>query len=48
MNNIELEAKVKSLVHSLKYEKGYVCSIDVLLRLEYLTKKTMKIGDLAE
>jgi hypothetical protein len=39
LNNIELEAKVKSLVHSLKYEKGYVCSIDVLLKLEYLTKK---------
>jgi hypothetical protein len=39
LNNIELESKVKSLVHSLKYEKGYVCSIDVLLKLEYLTKK---------
>jgi hypothetical protein len=39
MNNIELEKKVKSLVHSLRYEKGIVCAVDILLRLEYLSKK---------
>jgi hypothetical protein len=38
MNNQELEKKVKSLVHSLKFEKGFVCSVDVLMELEYLTK----------
>jgi hypothetical protein len=39
MNNIELEKKVKSLVHSLRYEKGIVCAVDILLRLECLSKK---------
>jgi len=38
MNNQDLEKKVKSLVHSLKFEKGFVCSVDVLMGLEYLTK----------
>jgi hypothetical protein len=38
MNNQDLEKKVKSLVHSLKFEKGFVCSVDVLIGLEYLTK----------
>src|SRR5690349_18121500 len=37
MNGIELEKKVKQLVHSLVYEKGFVCSVDVLLKLEYLS-----------
>jgi hypothetical protein len=39
MNNIELEKKIKSCVHALAYEKGYVCSVDVLLKLGYLSKK---------
>lgn len=39
MNNIELEKKVKSLVNSLRHEKGLVCAVDVLLRLEYISKK---------
>jgi hypothetical protein len=38
MNNIELEKKVISTARSLIYEKGYVCSVDMLLRLGYLTK----------
>jgi hypothetical protein len=38
MNTIELEKKVKQLVHSLAYEKGFVCSVDVLLKLAYLSK----------
>ena len=37
MNAIELEKKVKQLVHSLAYEKGFVCSVDVLIRLNYLS-----------
>jgi len=38
MNTIELEKKVKQLVHSLAYEKGFVCSVDVLQKLAYLSK----------
>lgn len=38
MNTIELEKKVKQIVHSLSYEKGFVCSVDVLLKLAYLSK----------
>ncbi|MEO6721780.1 MAG: hypothetical protein ABIN67_15635 [Ferruginibacter sp.] len=37
MNTIELEKKVKQLVHSLAYEKGFVCSVDVLIGLNYLS-----------
>ena len=39
MNNVDLEKEVKRLVHSNRYEKGYVCSVDILLQLDYLTKK---------
>ena len=39
MNTIELEKKVKQVVHSLSYEKGFVCSVDVLLKLAYLSKE---------
>lgn len=39
MNNKELEKKIKSLVHSLAYEKGYVCSVDLFLKLEILSKE---------
>lgn len=38
MNNKELENKVKEITNSLIYEKGYVCSVDMLIRLDYLTK----------
>jgi hypothetical protein len=38
MNNVDLEKEVKRLVHSNRYKKGYVCAVDVLLRLGYLTK----------
>ncbi len=37
MNNIELGKKVKSLVHSQAYHKGYACSVEGLLQLGYLT-----------
>ena len=39
MNNKDLEKKIKSIAHSLIYEKGYVCSLDVLMRLDYLSKR---------
>lgn len=39
MNNIDLRKKIKSLVHSLQYEKGMVCSIDILIGLNYLSKQ---------
>ncbi len=39
MNNIELEKKIKSLVNLLRYEKGLIYAVDVLLRLNYLSKK---------
>lgn len=39
MNNADLEKKVKRLVHSNRYEKGYVCSVDILLQLDFLSKK---------
>ena len=38
MNSKDLEEKVKSLVHKLRFEKGYVCSVDVLMGLDYLSK----------
>lgn len=39
MNNADLEKKVKRLVHLNRYEKGLVCAVDILLQLDYLTKK---------
>jgi hypothetical protein len=37
MNNKDLEKKVKQFVSELSYLKGYVSSVDVLLKLEYIT-----------
>lgn len=39
MNSKELEAKVKQIAHTLIYEKGFVCAVDMLQKLDYLTKK---------
>ena len=39
MNNIELAKDVKNLVHTLLYEKGFVCAVDILVKLDYLSKK---------
>lgn len=39
MNNSDLEKEVKRLVHLNRFEKGYVCSVDILLQLNCLTKK---------
>jgi hypothetical protein len=38
MNNKDLEKKVKQFVSELSYLKGYVSSVDVLLKLEYITQ----------
>ena len=39
MKRIELERELKKSIHSLRYEKGYVCAVDILIRLGYLSKK---------
>ena len=39
MNNTDLDKEVKRLVHQNRYEKGFVCAVDILLQLDYLTKK---------
>ena len=39
MNNKELEGKINNYTSHLIKEKGYVCSVDMLLELEYLSKK---------
>jgi len=38
MNNIDLENNIRRIISELSDEKGYICSIDVLLGLNYLTK----------
>lgn len=39
MNKVDLDKDVKRLVHSNRYEKGYVCAVDILMQLGYLSKK---------
>jgi len=39
MNNTDLEIKIKSLIHSLRYEKGVVCAVDIIMQLDFLSKK---------
>lgn len=38
MNNVDLEKTIRRIISELSDEKGYICSIDVLLGLKYLTK----------
>jgi hypothetical protein len=38
MNNTDLEKNIKRIISELSDEKGYICSIDVLLGLNYLAK----------
>lgn len=38
MNITDLEKNIKRIISELSDEKGYICSIDVLLGLEYLSK----------
>jgi hypothetical protein len=39
MNNKELEKKVKQFTSELAYKKGYVSSVDVLIKLGFITEK---------
>lgn len=39
MNNKELDKNVKQFASDLVYKKGYVSSIDVLIKLGYITEK---------
>jgi len=39
LNNKDLEKKIISLVHSITYEKGHVCSVDLMLGLGILSKE---------
>lgn len=43
MNTIELEKKVRHFTHVLVYEKGFVSSVDILLRLGYLSKANYEL-----
>ena len=38
MNNSELEKKINSIVYEVVNQKGYISSIDVLIRLGYLSQ----------
>ena len=38
MNNVDLNIKVKELVQTQIKSKGFVCMIDILLGLDYVTK----------
>src|ERR1039457_4390499 len=38
MNNVDLENKIQKISTELINEKGYVCSVDVLIRLNYLSQ----------
>lgn len=42
MNNIDLNIKIKDLVQTQINAKGYVCMIDILLGLDYLSKKDLE------
>ena len=39
MNNSDLEKKIQVLVNSITYQKGVVCSVDILLGLGVLSKE---------
>jgi len=38
MNNTDLEKNIRRIISELSDKKGYICSIDVLLGLNYLAK----------
>lgn len=38
MNNADLEKNIKRIISELSDGKGYICSIDVLLGLKYISK----------
>lgn len=39
MNNNDLEIEIKKLIRHNLYDKGFVCIVDILLQMNYLTKK---------
>lgn len=39
MNNAELDKKIKQIIHSKRFELGYVCMVDILKGLGYLSNK---------
>ncbi|TAJ09169.1 hypothetical protein DMA11_20560 [Marinilabiliaceae bacterium JC017] len=39
MNIPDLQNKIKKTAHSLLFEKGYICAVDMLIKLDYLTQK---------
>lgn len=38
MNNTDLENNIKRIINELSDEKGYICSVDVLMGLNYLAR----------
>jgi hypothetical protein len=38
MNSDDLDKEAKRLAHTNRHDKGNVCSVDILLQLDYLTK----------
>jgi len=42
MNIVDINIRVKELVQTQIKEKGYVCMIDILLGLDYLSKKDLE------
>ena len=38
MNNIALEKRIKGIINELSDEKGYISSVDVLIKLNYLSR----------
>lgn len=39
MNTVELEKNIRKIISELSDQKGYICSIDVLIKLNYLLQK---------
>ncbi|WP_320054802.1 hypothetical protein [uncultured Acetobacteroides sp.] len=48
MSSKELEKEVKRLVHSNRYLKGYVCAVDVLMQLNFLSESDYECWQLGK
>ena len=46
MNNAELKSKVHSAAYTILNTQAFVAPVDVLMAMEVLSKKIMRIGDL--
>ena len=42
MNKKELDKKIKAIWHDLRYNQGYISSIAVLIKLNYLSTDNIK------